>query len=116
VQKPIRDKLLRFASSAAACALFAACAGTVKEGMAKLEGQPLSAAIGKIGLPLDELTVGGKKVYIWGGPKQVDERWSTSTKKATCVIRATMNGDVIESFDYQGDETLCHEWAARLRS
>jgi hypothetical protein len=26
-----------------------------------------------------------------------------------------MNGDVIESFDYQGDESLCERYAARLR-
>jgi hypothetical protein len=38
-------------ATGAACMLVAACAGTgtVKEGMAKLEGQPLSAVIARIG-------------------------------------------------------------------
>ena len=48
----------------------AACAGTVKEGMTRLQGQPLSVVIAKIGLPTDERIVAGKKVYIWGTPAQ----------------------------------------------
>jgi hypothetical protein len=35
-------------AAAAACILVAACAGTIQEEMAKLEGQPLSAVIAKI--------------------------------------------------------------------
>jgi hypothetical protein len=46
--------------------MVAGCAGTIKEGMTRLEGRPLSAAIAKIGLPIEERTVAGKKVYIWG--------------------------------------------------
>jgi hypothetical protein len=56
----------RLAAIAAACLWVAACAGTVKEGMTRLQGQPLSVVIAKIGLPTDERTVAGKKVYIWG--------------------------------------------------
>jgi hypothetical protein len=90
----------------------ASCAGTIKERMAKFEGLPLSAVIAKIGSPLDEeRTVAGKKVYIWGS--LVDPTKPATDKQ--CQIRATMNGDVIESFDYQGDEELCQRYAARLR-
>jgi hypothetical protein len=58
----------RFAAIAAMSIFVAACAGTVKEGMSRLQGQPLSVVIAKIGQPNDERTVAGKKVYIWGAP------------------------------------------------
>jgi hypothetical protein len=88
----------------------ASCAGTAKERMAKFDGLPLSAAISKIGEPIDERWDAGKKVYIWGS---LAEKPAKGAKD--CQIRATMNGDVIESFDYQGDETICQRYAARLR-
>jgi hypothetical protein len=64
----------------------------------------------KIGVPVDERWVAGKKVYIWGS---LVEQPTKGAKQ--CQIRAMMNGDVIESFDYRGDETLCQQYAARLR-
>jgi hypothetical protein len=101
----------RVAAIAATCSLVAACAGTIKEEMTKFEGQPLSAAIAKIGPPVDERTIAGKKVYIWGSR----ELSSKDEKNKQCQIRATMNGDVIASFDYEGHESLCQRYAARLR-
>jgi hypothetical protein len=53
----------------AACILVAACAGTIKEGMAKLEGQPLSAVVARIGQPMGERSIAGKRVYYWGTPQ-----------------------------------------------
>jgi hypothetical protein len=79
--------------------------------MTKLGGQPLSAAIAKIGSPVDERTIAGKKVYIWGSL----EISAKGGKDKKCQIRATMNGDVIGSLDYEGDESLCQRYAARLR-
>ena len=103
--------MYRVASAAAACIWVAACAGTIKEGMTRLEGRPLSAAIAKIGLPIEERTIAGKKVYIWGSL----EMPTKAPKEKKCQIRATMNSDLIESFDYQGDESLCQRYAERLR-
>jgi hypothetical protein len=100
----------RFAAVAAVGLSVASCAGTAKERMAKFEGLPLSAAIAKIGEPIDERWVAGKKVYIWGS---LAEKLTKGAKQ--CQIRATMNGDIIGSFDYEGDETLCQQYAARLR-
>jgi hypothetical protein len=100
----------RLAAAAAGCTLVAACAGTIQEGMTKLEGQPLSAIVAKIGAPIEERTVEGKKVYIWGSPNT-----TPPSRDATCQIRATMNGDLIGSLEYQGDEKLCQRYAARLR-
>jgi hypothetical protein len=101
----------RVAAVAAACSLVAACAGTIKEEMTKLEGQPLRAAIAKIGPPVDERMIAGRRVYIWGSP----ELSSKGAKDKQCQIRATMNGDVIGSFDYEGDESLCQRYTTRLR-
>jgi hypothetical protein len=103
--------MYRFAAAALVCILVASCAGTVKEAMVKFEGQPLSAAIAKIGVPTDERTVAGKKVYIWGPAGPLEK----GSKEKGCRIRATMNGDAIESFDYEGDEKLCQRFAARLK-
>jgi hypothetical protein len=96
----------------AACMLVAGCAGTVKEGMAKLQGQPLSAVVAKIGQPMGERAIAGKRVFYWGSP----ELSSKSGRGPQCQIQATMNGDVIERFAYEGDEALCQRYAARLRS
>jgi hypothetical protein len=99
-------------AAAAACILVAACAGTIKGGMAKLEGQPLSAVIARIGQPLGERSVAGKTVYYWGTPQLS----SKSDKGPQCQIQATMNGDVVERLAYEGDEALCLKYAERLRS
>jgi hypothetical protein len=106
----------RLAAIAAACLWVAACAGTAKEGMSRLQGQPLSVVIAKIGLPTDERTVAGKKVYIWGTPAQEPAKEpAKESREKKCQIQATMNGDVIGSFGYEGDESLCERYAARLR-
>jgi hypothetical protein len=109
----------RLAAIAAVCLWVAASAGRVKEGMTRLQGQPLSVVIAKIGLPTDERTVAGKKVYIWGTlgtPAQEPAKEpAKEPREKKCRIQATMNGDVIESFDFEGDESLCERYAARLR-
>jgi hypothetical protein len=83
----------------------ASCTGTIKERMTQFERLPLSAVIAKIGEP-----IAGRKVYIWGSLGTVSKG-----EKGKCQITATMDGEVIASFDYQGDETLCQRYAARLR-
>ena len=100
----------RLAAVVAACTLVVACAGSIKEGMTQLEGQPLSAIVAKIGAPLEERTIEGKKVYIWGSPNM-----TSPSRDPTCQIRATMNGDIVGSLEYRGDELLCQRYAARLR-
>jgi hypothetical protein len=96
----------------AACMLVAACAGTVKEGMVKLEGQPLSAVVARIGQPIGERSIAGKRVYYWGSPQLS----SKSDRGPQCQIQATMNGDVVERLAYEGDEALCQKYAERFRS
>jgi hypothetical protein len=69
--------------------------------MTKFEGQPLSVVIAKIGAPIDERTIAGKRVYIWGSLGTLNKG-----ERGKCQIAATMDGDVIGSFDYQGDESF----------
>jgi hypothetical protein len=95
------------------CTFLVSCAGSIKEGMAQLEGQPLSAVIAKIGAPIEERTIEGRKVYIWGSPSP---NTAPSSRDTGCQIRATMNGDLVGSLEYQGNEQLCQRYAARLRS
>jgi hypothetical protein len=71
-------------AAVAVCTLVAACAGSIKEGMTQLEGQPLSAIIAKIGAPIEERTIDGKKVYVWGTPQT-----TPPSREKTCQIRAT---------------------------
>jgi len=99
----------RLAATVTACALIAGCAGTIKEGMARLEGQPLSTAIAKLGLPIEEQTIAGMKVYVWGSPGMLPKG------AKACQLRAIMNGEVIGSFEYEGNESVCQRYAERLR-
>ena len=110
VRRSAREAALNRLAVAAGCTLLAGCAGTIREGMTQLEGQPLSAIVAKIGAPIEERTIDGNKVYIWGSPNTIPP-----SRDKTCQIRATMNGDIVGSLDYQGDEKLCERYAARLR-
>src|SRR5262249_31735293 len=87
--------MYRFIAIASMCFFLAACAGRViKEEMTGLIGQPLDAAIAKLGVPTEERTIAGRKVYIWFSGT-FDE--GTQLK---CQIRVIMNGNVIGSYDF----------------
>jgi hypothetical protein len=100
----------QFAVVAAVGISVASCAGTIKEGMVKFEGQPLSAVVAKIGEPIDERTVAGRRVYIWGSLGTLNKG-----ERGKCQIRATMDANLIASFETEGDEELCQRYTARLR-
>jgi hypothetical protein len=85
---------LRIGLGIISCLLSSACAIDLKEATKKLEGQPLSALVAKLGPPLDQRTISGKTVFIWGTPEPAfpgqfeGQDW--------CQIRATMNaGDCL---------------------
>jgi hypothetical protein len=63
-----------------------------------------------LGSPTDERTIAGQKVYIWL-TRTLDE--GTELK---CQIRVIMSGDVISSWDFEGNEGYCRRYADRLRS
>jgi hypothetical protein len=105
---------LRFCLATSICLAACACAIDVKDAMKNLEGQPLSALVGKLGPPLDERTISGKTVFTWGTPDPTFPGQFNDRER--CQIRATMNGDRIAKLEYQGDEKLCARYTARLRS
>jgi hypothetical protein len=88
----------------------ASCASQnpIQKGMDELIGQPIEVAIARLGMPTEATTIAGTKVYIWStggeGPP------------STCTIRAVMRGEVIGSFDRQGNEGQCSHYALMLRA
>jgi hypothetical protein len=93
----------------ATLALAACPFGTIKEGMNNLQGQPISAAIAKLGIPNDEREIAGQKVYTW---------YSSTFDEGTqlqCKIRVMMAGDVIGSYEFEGNNGMCYRYANKLR-
>jgi hypothetical protein len=101
---------MRILGIVALSAALAGCAGdTIKQGMNNLQGQPLSAAIAKLGMPNDERMIADRKVYTW---------YSSTFDEGTqfqCKIRVVMTGDVIGSYDFEGNNGMCNRYAAKLR-
>jgi hypothetical protein len=94
-----------------ALALLAGCAGQmIQQGMTGLVGQPLSAAIERLGVPTEERTIADMKVYIWSTSNVVE---GTQSK---CQIRAIMKGGVIGAFDFEGNQGQCSGYARLLQA
>ncbi len=99
------------AVAALAALSLAACSfDIIKRGMNDLKGQPISAAIAKLGIPNDERVIADQKVYT-GYSSTFDEG-----TQLQCKIRVMMAGDVIGSYDFEGNNGMCARYAARLRS
>lgn len=93
-----------------AALLLGACAGeTIRSRMTTMVGQPASVAIAKLGLPTEEQTIAGQHVYIWSSNRLVEgSSW-------ICRIRAVIGAnDTIKSFDLDGNEAGCEQFARRL--
>jgi hypothetical protein len=117
INKPLQPMLegLRmragwFIAAGLAASVAACSSAAIKQGMKSLEGQPLNAAIAKLGVPTEERTIAGQKVYIWL-TRTLDE--GTELK---CQIRVIMSGDLISSWDFEGNEGYCGRYANRLRT
>jgi hypothetical protein len=91
-------------------AVLAGCAShnLIRKGTDELLGQPIEAAIAKLGMPTEERTAADAKVYVW----------STSGEGAQsrCTIRAILRGDVIGSFEWEGDESQCSYYVLMLQA
>jgi hypothetical protein len=111
------DSMYRVVAIAIACATVAACAGDtskatdpIKKGMTSLVGQPLVFAIAKLGAPIANSAIGDRKVYVWSTRNVVDGI------EYKCQIRVMMNDDVIGSFDWEGNNAGCAQYASMLKS
>ena len=97
-------------AAALAAVLLWGCAGRmIQSGMDSMVGQPLSAVIAKLGVPNEEQTIAGQKVYTWYSGRLIEGTTSS------CRIRAIMRGDIIATWDYEGNESACWRYASRLR-
>ena len=76
--------------------------GALSLGTTSLKGQPLSAAFAKLGSPEEQQTIAGQKTYTWIR--------GNATKE--CRIRATMAGDVIDTYEGFGDVGVCNQYGA----
>ena len=100
----------RIAYAMIAASMLAGCAGAIiKDKMASLAGQPINAAIDKLGFPTEQTEIAGRKVYIWSSRSFVE---GTSYE---CKIRAIVDDhDTIINWDFEGNEGGCQRYAARL--
>ena len=102
--------MFRMAIVGFACGLVAACGGgeVIQRRMDSLRGQPLAAVVARLGMPTEERTIAGQKVYVWFR-RVIDEG-----SEYKCQIRVFMSGEVIGGWDHEGDPGQCRRYAAML--
>jgi len=67
------------------------------------KGQPLSAVQVRLGLPDQQETIAGQKVYTWFKGQSL----------MPCKIRVAMAGDVVDSRETTGDAGICSPYDFR---
>jgi|SRR5215470_3415291 len=85
---------------ACVCLVAAACATSRFEKSVQLKGKSVSEAVALLGMPNDERTILGKKVYTWV---------SSSIDKGTeykCQIRAITANNIVESVEISGSSCV----------
>jgi len=99
----MRNLAISLAMLAASALALAGCSvGALNLGTTTLKGQPLSAAIARLGSPEEQQTIAGQKTYTWIRGNATYE----------CRIRATMAGDVIDTYEGFGDVNTCSRYGA----
>ncbi|SHM40746.1 hypothetical protein [Bradyrhizobium lablabi] len=83
---------------------------TVRDEMNALKGKPINVAIAKLGIPTNEQTIAGQKVYTW------ETGTIAGGDQYRCRIRVVMAGNVIGSYEGEGDAGSCEEYAQKLKS
>ena len=86
----------------AALALAGCSIGTLNLGTNNYKGQPLSAAIAKLGSPDEQETIAGQKTYTWVRGNALYQ----------CRIRVIMAGDVVDTYEGSGDVGVCSQYGA----
>jgi len=93
----MRNLVILAALSLAGCSV-----GTLNFGTTNYKGQPLSAAVAKLGWPEEQGTIAGQKTYTW----------IRGTALQECRIRVTMAGEVIDTYEGFGDIGICSQYGA----
>lgn len=105
--------------------------------MTSLQGKPVQAAFAALGYPDQEMTIAGKKVYVWAtnysgsytvpttstattyvGTTPINTTIygsETQSYNANCKIRVISDGGTIIDWDAEGNEYGCSSYADRLR-
>jgi hypothetical protein len=105
--------LIRHLAALAAALVLAGCGLPylqIRQQLSPLQGQPLSAAVAKLGNPDGESQMFGKRVVEWKRQPAVDKDGDDQE----CVVRAFMRGDIIEEIRFTGDEAQCYRYAETL--
>lgn len=100
--------LLTIAALAPLLAMPGCVDAPINDGMSKMVGKPLDAAIAKLGMPNREETIAGRKVYSWTTSNLVE---GTAYR---CEIRVIMLGEMIGTFSWQGNNGGCIQYASLL--
>ncbi len=98
-----------------------------------LEGRPISDVVLYLGYPTSERTMMGKKIYVWstaytsvtpsittttgtvaGAPVAVTSSGVRSSNLA-CEVRAITSNEVVEGFEYAGNNGACAQFARALQ-
>jgi hypothetical protein len=85
-----------------AMALAGCSVGALNLGPVNFKGQPLSAVVARLGSPDEQQTIAGQKTYTWVRGNALQE----------CRIRATMAGDVVDTYEGFGDVNICSQYGA----
>jgi hypothetical protein len=97
------------------CLGLASCvSASFNKSLGPYRGQPASALIAKLGIPTDEKTVAGRKLYVWAPtPHLVVNQYGGG--QYYCTIRAAVDAnDIITSVDYEGNLGGCGDYMTRL--
>ena len=97
------------------------------------EGRPVSDVVRYLGYPTSERTTMGKKIYVWstaftsvtpstttttgtiaGAPVAVTSTGVRSSNLA-CEVRAITSNEVVEGFEYEGNNGACAQIARALQ-
>lgn len=116
-----------------AAGLLVGCAGRIIErNMNGLVGQPAGAVFARLGHPDAEAVVAGRKTYTWstrrsgldaayrpavyaGKKTVVPGSFDLVPYTSECRIRVLVDArDVVQSWDYDGNEGGCERYAKRL--
>ena len=84
----------------------------IRQQLSSLQGQPLSAAVAKLGNPDGETQMFGKRVVEWKRQPGLDKDGDDQE----CVVRAVMKGDIIDEIRFTGDEAQCYRFAQALEN
>lgn len=110
--------MVRISIFMAACLGVAGCATTsqgdvVRSGLTALEGQPLSRAMGTLGIPSSQFQLGADTVYVW---RKDNVRLPMVSGVLSCEVRARAgaNGMIVQT-DIDGNTGACEQFASSFK-